>query len=386
MLFFIICFFLKRILKSIERWRVPLAQSFKLALEKKIKDIPDNKYSLDIFNSFVKTSSTFSVLQSELINLLGYYAWTKQIMYFRKIKAWFDNKRPLSDAEVQIPIEKIPLEMMFFVEDAIDQILDDLKYRLDETTCKSNDTKDNETINDVLSNFDHSMHHNWKGALREEYETVVNKTIEISFISKTISIVLEYIVSLRNPNESLFEVQLEFLQEDKQLKQALLDYNCSNILMGKTQFLIEELHVLTSNLVDIGSDMQKHELIRHSIKYGYPLPLSAVKKVADAFNCYLKRSKIYSSGLELIITDDKKNIALSYKIEEGKAKIFMRHFNGLVFLCQADYRRSLGIADKMSEEVDNAFYYEAFIAHLKHLKKNFPKQAESLRAGLLQEF
>lgn len=101
----------------------------------------------------------------------------------------------------------------------------------------------------------------------------------------------------------------------------------------------------------------------------------------------MKRAQIYSSGIDLEIKDEENSaVILHHKIGDGKAKVCMRNFNGAVFICQSDYRASLGMSDQMSQETDNAFFYEAFVSKMKYLREKFPKQAETLRAGLLEEF
>jgi hypothetical protein len=371
-----------------------LSQSLQDIFEKKVKNIPSNQYTLDIFKSLVKTSSTFSNLEKEIGNLLSFYAWNKQILYFRQIQACFNiNKSEmLASTAESILVEPVPDDMMFFVEDAIDQIIADLKTLFEDEAYESgaDDSGDSDTETSQISTLiDSSKHKSWKDAFKAVFNELARKKIESAFVKNTISVILNYIASMRNANMGPSEAQFEFVQEDKQLKQALLDYAHSNKSKRKTQFLIGELHKLTSELIELPSsdNRMKLELIKHSIKYGYPLPMSAAKPVADAFDRFLKKSKIYSAGLTLIISDDtEQNVALSYKIGDGKAKMHMRHFNGSVFICQADYRASIGMSDQMNEEVDNAFFYEAFIARMKMYKSNFPKQAETLRAGLLEQF
>lgn len=103
------------------------------------------------------------------------------------------------------------------------------------------------------------------------------------------------------------------------------------------------------------------------------------------FDKFLESSGIYKSGISLEIKDQtNRNVLVSYGT--GKAKLLMREFNGFVYICQKDYRASIGMSDKMNEqEVDNAFFYEAFVSYLKYLKDKFPKKAETLREGLLRE-
>lgn len=128
------------------------------------------------------------------------------------------------------------------------------------------------------------------------------------------------------------------------------------------------------------------KIIRHAIKYGYPLPLSSANLVANAFERFLRESKIYSAGIDLLVQDDNGKVAVAHKVGGGKAKVHIRHFNGSVFICQSDYRASISMSDHMHEEVDSAFFYEAFVSHMKNLKEAFPNQAETLRAGLLNVF
>ena len=103
-------------------------------------------------------------------------------------------------------------------------------------------------------------------------------------------------------------------------------------------------------------------------------------------DAFLTHKKIYSSGIELKIFDDSRKLIFESQIKEGKARMKLKQFDGFIFLCQKDYRNYTSIVNQTIDEVENIFCYEAFVGRMKHLREKFPKQAETLRAGLLEFF
>lgn len=98
----------------------------------------------------------------------------------------------------------------------------------------------------------------------------------------------------------------------------------------------------------------------------------------------MKQSGIYSAGINFEIKDDVNNVVVKYVSGTGKAKLSLHHFDGLIFICQSDYRAYIGMVDKINEEVDPVFFYEYFIAYLKlkNVKDALTRKAETLREGL----
>jgi hypothetical protein len=356
--------------------------------DKKLEQLPNNKYSIDFVKSYLKTTdalNSFNSFENELKNLLNFYAWDKQILYFKQIKASFKTQESILDRVNLIKIEGIPLDMQFYIEDAIDQIFQELQNRFDDEGYESESSENKANEMQLCSMIESLQSNSWKGALKELFISLAKKEINLVFIDKTIAIVLGYIASLRDTNMAQSEAQLNFTQEDKSLKQALLEYSSSNQLQQKTQFLMGELHFVTRTLIDCGDINEHKKIIKNSIRYGYPLPISSASIIILAFHNFLNRSKVYSGGIEVEITDDNNNAVAKHKVDEGKAKFAIQHFNGLIFVCQSDYRASIGMSDKIYDEVDNAFFYEGFILKMKYLKNHFPKKAETLREGLLKE-
>lgn len=356
--------------------------------DKKLEQLPTSKYSINFVKSYLKTTAalnSFNSYQTELSNLLSFYAWNTQILYFKQMKASVKTPELLLEKIKLIKIEGIPLEMQFYIEDAIDQILQDLQNRFDDDgyESESGENKANQIhFYDTIESLKLSC---WKEALKLLFVCHAKKEIELVFIEKTIAIVLDYTASLRDTNIPESEVQFNFTQEDKSLKQALIEYSSSNKSKQKAQFLKAELHFVTRRLIELGEINEQKKLIKNCIRYGYPLPLSSASIIVSAFNNFLKRSNIYNAGIEIEITDDNGNNGAKYG--QGKGKLQMRHFNGLIFLCQSDYRSFIGMSDQMYEEVYNAFVYEAFIFKLKaFITDQFPKKSETLREELLKEF
>lgn len=112
--------------------------------------MPDDCFAVKSFRTFVESSSAYSALQSELSNLLNFAAWRIQIAYFNEIKRSFENEQPLIDAINKVTIQHAMLDkMLFFVEDAIDQILDDLKERFEDEAYVSGESDESMEIDDV---------------------------------------------------------------------------------------------------------------------------------------------------------------------------------------------------------------------------------------------
>jgi hypothetical protein len=374
----------------IDEWRLPLELSLMTVLTRKLETLTESEYTPDLFKTVIKTTLAVSNLQSELNTLLNNHAWNAQIFYYKRIKACFDNDVPLSYDALQIPIEGLNEATLFFVDDAIDQILSDLLSQSKNTGHKSNA---DECVDKGLSCLVDSLKcQNWKDAFIIVYEELVRKSIQFAFIEKMVSVVFAYMASMRNKNLDPSSIQLEYNQEDKRIKQTIMECSATDESKCKSQYLTGELHRITvsliSNSIILGIEMQQtRTLVSHAIKYGYPLPLSSAKLLVEILDGFLKRSNIYSGGIDLSISagDENNLTVVTCKIGDGKAKVNMRHFGGSVFICQLDYRASIGMSNRMHSEVDNAFVYEALVYYLKHIRTKFPKQAESLREGLLNE-
>jgi hypothetical protein len=363
---------------------------------KKLEQLPEDKYSVDFIKSYLEMTTVFNSIESELNNLLNFFSWNKQILYFKSIKASFQNKKPLLDQVLLVPIDGIEEDMKFFVDDSFDKIFIELQNRMNDNS-KANEL--NETKNKIIGYIDNviitsSSHSNWKELLEIVVSEIVKKAIDGMFIEKTISILLNYTASLYDTNMAASEAQFSFSQEDRLVKEAILEYNTSNKKKQKTQFLILELHSIMKKLIDynINYDTNKaRKTIINALKYGYPLPVSSAKLVFHAFHKFLFRSGIYKSGINIKMINDcglrKTNFEEEFKFGDFGAKFQMKDFNGLFFICEADYHSSIGVVNYYAHsEVDKACLYEAFTSKMKHLKKQFTYQAETLREGLLKEF
>ncbi|CAF1664350.1 unnamed protein product [Rotaria magnacalcarata] len=361
--------------KHIESWRMPLVKSLMSTCQKKLQQLSKDKYTVEFVKSSLKKSFALNNLESEISNLLNFYAWNKQTFYFKTIRTAFKNNTPLNKTNF-LSAEGIPIELQFFIDDGIDQILEDFQKRIDDEGYES-DSHDNEIL------IDSANYENWKDAFEAVVIKLIQNAVDSVFIEKTISVILSYIAGLRDANMPPSEAEISFNQEDKSLKLALVEYKSSNQSKRKAQFLMTELHSIISKNVDICINK---DIIKTAIKYGYPLPLSSATLIVTVMDRFLTESKIYSAGINLIITDHENHDLVKFKTKDGKAKLQMRHFNGSVFLCQSDYRACIGMSDQMYEEVDEAFFYEAFIGYMKNLHSKFPRQAETLREGILKEF
>jgi hypothetical protein len=365
--------------KNIESWRTPLIKSFESIVNQKLSSLSKDKYTIEFIKSSLKSSFALENLESEIRNLLNFYAWKTQILYFKIIQASIGKNVPLKNVIFE-PVKGLPRELQFFIEDGIDQILEDFQRRIDDQGYQSDE---NATMNDILIDF--VKCENWKDVFKAVTMKLTQKAIDSVFIEKTISIILSYIASLRDANTPPSEAQISFNQEDKNLKQALVEYKSNNQSKRKAQFLMTELHSIISKAINSGDVRPNIGIVRMAIKYGYPLPLSCATLIATAIDQFLTKSELYSAGIFLEITDDDKRVHVQFKTKNGQAKLRMRQFNGSVFLCQSDYRAFVGMADQMYEEVDQAFFYEALTGYLKYLHFKFPRQAETLRDGVLKE-
>lgn len=320
------------------------------------------------------------------MSVLRFYAWTKQILYFQHIQACLRTEQPVSLSHKSIQIEGLPADMQFFVDEALDQLLDDLRAhedKYDEAYESEQSGDDRETDYDVLLD---TTANTWKAALLAVYVNVAIKCVELGFVETTTSVVLTYMNSMRigaaniDPSEAAFE----FGQEDKQLKQALVEYVSSSRSKQKSQFLTAQMHRTCLELVASDPTVNRR-LVQHAIRYGYPLHMSAAKLIAQALDALLRRYNISNWGVDLKVQDESGKSLIEHKVRDGFVKVHIRQFGEAVFICQADYRASIGMSDQMNEEVDTVFVYESLLAHQKHLKSRFSKQAETLRAGLLKE-
>lgn len=272
--------------------------------------------------------------------------------------------------------------MQFYVSDALDQILDELRNRAEDAAHESDfgENIDNET---ELSLSNQKSYQNWIEFMKDVLESLTYRTVDSLFIEKTISIILSCMATMRNQNTPPSEAEFSFSQADKQLKQSVFKYNVSNQTKQNSKFLNAEFYSIVKQIVNFADVKSQIQLVQHAIKYGQPLPLASAAIVTVAFDKFLQSSSIYSSGLHVQVKDKVGTVLASYG--NGKAKLGINEFNGYVYICQTDYRASIGMRDQMNEEVDSAFFYEAFVSFKKYLRCKFPKKAESLREGLLKE-
>ena len=364
---------------NIESWRVPLLKSLVSTLEKTIGTLSKDKYTIDFVTSALENSFAWKDLQSEVNSLLNFYAWQIQIWYFAKVQTASRSNVPLRDIDFNCS-QAMPSEFQFFVEDRIEQILEEFEKQTNDEGYESDSS---DTINDIFTEgvqYDH-----WKDLFTAVCTNLMKHAIDSTFIEPTISVILSYIANSGDSNMPPSEAQLSFIQEDKNLKQALTEYKSSNQSKSRTQFLITELHSIIHKVINSSHLDQSKTILRIAVKYGYPLPLSAAKIVATAIDNFLTKFAIYTAGVFLKITDDEKRILVQFQTKNGKAKMIMRHIGGVIFVCRSDYHAYAGISEQTTEEVGNAFFYEALIGFLKHLHWAFPRQAETLREGILDE-
>lgn len=347
-------------------------------LNKRLQSLPDDKYTIDFVKSSLKNSSPLKNFQVEINDLLSHFAWNVQIEYFTEIRDALKNNNQLETVTVT-PKDNDLDESKFFVEDAIDEVLEELQKRIDDEGYESNIN----TVNDI--HIENAVYKNWKDVLTTVTKNTLEKAIDSVFIEPSISVILNYISSSRNSNMPPSEAQLSFNNEDKSLKQALLEYKSTNQSKRKTQFLMNELHSIIHEALTISDVNQSKLILKTAIRYGYPLPISAAKIIATAMNTFLASSKIYQSGITLEIRDGAGQVTVQHQIGSGKAKLNMQHFHGSIFLCQNDYHIYAGMSNQTTEQGDDAFLYEAFVEHMIDSRSKFPKQAETLREGILKE-
>ena len=364
--------------KSVESWRVPLVNSLESTLMKKLYALPNDKYSVDFLKSNLRTSLAFKNLEIEINDLLNFFAWKIQIIYFKQIQTAFQKNTSLNNVNYQ-PAEQLPTDIQFFIEDAFDEVIEEFQKRIDDQGYESDQNDQNDIVDRAFT--ESIKYKNWKDAFKTVLDKLVQNAVDSVFVERTISVILDYIASVQDANHPPSEAEVEFKNEDKSLKEALTEYNSNNQSKRKTQFLTSELHVIIQQVIN--SDQLNTSIIKTAIKYGYPLPLSATKTVAAAIDIYLTKKEFYKSGVLLEITDDNKNVLVRYSTKEAGAKIRMQQFNGTVFFCQADYNSYVGMSDQTIEEVKNVFVYEALVGYLKKLRELLPRQAETLREAIL---
>lgn len=274
-----------------------------------------DKYKVDFVKSFLKTSSALSHLESELNKMLNFHAWDKQIEYFKQVKASFEGKTTSIQMD-RIHVERLPIHLLFFVEDAIEQMLKDLESRFDdeayESSAETSDSDDIETANLV----DLDKHKTWKEALTAVFSNRVHKSVEFAFIEKTISVVLGYIAAMRDTNMDPSEAQFGFVQEDKQLKQALLEYTTSNQSKQKAMFLLAELHHISQKLIDSDTHVIFHFL--------YYFLLQIINSIIQLNNFSCQWHEKENSSLILYFMP--KKIGMKWKKVMEKRRFFFKKF------------------------------------------------------------
>ena len=339
-----------------------------------------DKYTIDFVKSSLGNSSALKNLQVEINELLNFSGWLLQVEYFARIHDAVKNNKPLKTVTLASEIG-LPYKYQFFFEDSIDEILEEFQKRIDDEGYESDTTTRSDASNDVL--IEAIEYKNWKDIFTAVTKHVIQKSIDSTLIEPSISIILNYLSSLRDANMPPSEAQRNFNDEDKSVKQALIEYRASNQSKQKSQFLMNELNRIIHEVLTNSDANRSKAILKIAIRYGYPLPISAAKTVVTAMDIFLTKSGIYQAGITLKIVDNTQRVIAQHKIRDGKGKLVMQHFNGSIFLCQNDYRAYVGLSNQATEQTGDAFFYEAFTGYLKHLRPKFPKQAETLRDGIL---
>uniref|UniRef100_A0A914YM90 Uncharacterized protein n=1 Tax=Panagrolaimus superbus TaxID=310955 RepID=A0A914YM90_9BILA len=203
----------------------------------------------------------------------------------------------------------------------------------------------------------------------------------------SICIILAYYSSLQNQSLPSTSLEESINEKDKELKQALSEYTENNKTMQKSKFLSEEFIQIIHKCLE--TDPLNENLLKSVIKYGYPLPVSVAPKIIDIINHWIISEKINDSGISLQVLDINNNNKHSKEYGNGEIKISVHPFNDQLFICQSDFYFNAGISASDAATSDNtlkAYFYEGIIEQLKFLKSKFPKQGESFREILLQNF
>ena len=364
--------------ESVESWRVTLFASLKSTFTKKLDALPNDEYSVNFLELNARPSLAFKNLEIEIKDLLNFFAWEIQVLYFKQIQTAFQENTSLNNLNYQ-SAEQLPADIQFFIEDAFDEVIEEFKNI-------AHDQGDESNKNDIVGPITAKAikYENSKHAFKTVIDKLVQDAVDSVFVERTISVILGYIASVQDANLPPSEAEVEFKNEDKSLKEALSEYNSNNQSKRKNQFLTTELHVIIQQIIN--NDQLNKGVIKTAIKYGYPLPISVAKIVATTIDNYLTKNEFDKSGILLEISDDNENVLVRYLTKtDACAKIRMRQLNGIVFFCQADYNRYVGMSDQAIEEVKNIFIYEALVGCLKDLRSELPRQAETLREGILLE-
>jgi hypothetical protein len=133
------------------------------------------------------------------------------------------------------------------------------------------------------------------------------------------------------------EAQLSVLRQDKALKQALFEHTATNNSKQRVQFLLLDLHSINNKLInDLTRGHLHKDLIKNAIRFGYPVPLAVAVKLADVFNNFLLKSKIYSAGVKLQIVNNESRDSILKVNKIGKIKFELRNW--------ADLHLSIGLS------------------------------------------
>ncbi|KAE9548231.1 hypothetical protein FO519_008556, partial [Halicephalobus sp. NKZ332] len=299
------------------------------------------KCLLDVFEN----GRGMKYFKSEFKDVLTVITWVMQCQTQANINGENFN------SNIKNEINSFERILVYYIEiffDELKELVSDANYESDKE----------EVLKDWLSSFH---------KLLKEY---INETIETTCIGPSSKILYGLFNGAGN---SIF---MESNEDDAVLKKAISNDHFENKTQTKVLFLRKELITFVFDRIRYSPNNKK--LLKHAIKYGYPLPLEVMKTVADAIEIAITEAQFYKSGFVLIVTSEEKEV-INYKTKSsGKMKISLEAHGGKLYLCQKDFQENTGLPGT-EEGKKLPFIFEAYIGTFKHLTPKFAKKEETMR-------
>ncbi|CAF3989486.1 unnamed protein product [Adineta steineri] len=349
-------------LQSALSWMSQAKSIISTIAEKHFANIHNSLSYTDI-QAVVEGGRAISKLKTEATEHLVVLANITKVVFFQVIKHYAvqrnTNLTTLSLSELGLSQTK----------HNFDQLAESIKMICEEIQ----ETVENNNPNVYSSN---DLIINVQNILQEKLKTLVDSV----FIDPTIKLTSAFLESCRNHPQ--LATMSAFSKEDTALKKAISDFNASTQNKKNAEFLLHQLHKVVIDMLT--SHPNDKELLKFAIKFGFPLPLAAMKPIASTVHSIFSKNN-YSTGFWLLAyaedADFEKNqpILKYATADTAKMQIKLRCVNDQLFICRTDFMKYSG-----SDDINGCFFYESLMEKMKHLKKCFPNHELSFRELLIQ--
>lgn len=348
-----------------------LAESWLSRLEPIIKTITDTyfannpkRYNAADVQTLIEGSQAIRRLTNEVNEQLAIMANATKIVFSQVIK-YCAVEKAINLATLsldELGLSKIKLN--------IDQIAESLKI-----TCEDIRNIVQELNEDTSSSDNLAI--GVQKFLKEKFKLLVN----FVFIDPTIKLTSAFLESCRKHPQ--LATMFAFHEVDNDLKKAISEFTVSTQQKKNAEFLIDQLRQTVTDMIKSNPDNK--QLLRFAVKLGCPLPVAAIKHIADAAHLILADNN-YGAGFQVFVYTKDANFEakqpfLTFVTKKGgKLCVELRCINDQFFICRADSIKYPGI-----DSINDCFFYESFIKKMTHRKYCFPKHELSFRELLLQK-